>query len=311
MKHLINLSFLFFSALFSEYIDVLTYFSLTDFPITLEPIEDGYSFREFYSNFDEYLEKTFLPETKKILIMGNVLSKSQISKLPTEKLALFLWESNWEPKEKSYYDLFTRIYTYDDDLVDNKKYFKLYYPCLIPLLEKRLDFNEKKLCTMVASNWTQERCYLLNFFDTKSSEDFEYYGSKPGPKTKHYRGSISGSWRSSEKLSILSKYRFCICFENRQDQKGYITEKIFCCFASGCIPIYWGAPNITNYIPKTCFIDYRDFTDLNNLYEYLKNMNEETYKNYLHHIEDYLQSEKADLFSSKHFNKILLDAIKN
>lgn len=41
-------------------------------------------------------------------------------------------------------------------------------------------------------------------------------------------------------------------------EKGYITEKIFDCFFPGVIPIYWGAENVTDYIPQDTFIDRRN-----------------------------------------------------
>ena len=36
---------------------------------------------------------------------------------------------------------------------------------------------------------------------------------------------------------------------------GYVTEKIFDAFKAGCVPVYWGAENITKYVPAECFID--------------------------------------------------------
>ena len=38
-----------------------------------------------------------------------------------------------------------------------------------------------------------------------------------------------------------------------------MSEKIFECLQSGCVPLYTGCDNITDYIPKECFI----FVDLN------------------------------------------------
>lgn len=72
------------------------------------------------------------------------------------------------------------------------------------------------------------------------------------------------------KAITLAKYKFCICYENMRDVKGYITEKIFDCFMAGCVPIYWGASNITDYIPADCFIDRRTFTSMEELYVFMK-----------------------------------------
>lgn len=42
------------------------------------------------------------------------------------------------------------------------------------------------------------------------------------------------------KAEYLKQYRFYICPENASVE-GYVTEKVFHCIGSGCIPIYWGA----------------------------------------------------------------------
>lgn len=42
------------------------------------------------------------------------------------------------------------------------------------------------------------------------------------------------------KVEYLKRYRFYICPENASVE-GYVTEKLFHCIGSGCIPIYWGA----------------------------------------------------------------------
>ena len=43
------------------------------------------------------------------------------------------------------------------------------------------------------------------------------------------------------------------------DTPGYMTEKIWDSFKAKTVPVYWGASNIEEYVPKNCFIDYRDF----------------------------------------------------
>ena len=107
----------------------------------------------------------------------------------------------------------------------------------------------------------------------------------------------------------MKNYKFAICYENCQNVKGYITEKIFDCFASGTIPIYWGASNVTDYIPKDCFIDRRDFGSLDELYTFLKRMGKEEYDGYLQRSAAYLQSDKAQLFSRDHFDEIFIEAV--
>ncbi|MCL5886996.1 MAG: glycosyltransferase family 10 [Actinobacteria bacterium] len=90
--------------------------------------------------------------------------------------------------------------------------------------------------------------------------------------TKH---SIAGSYRgplpSDGKITTLTGYRFTLCFENTIFP-GYITEKIFDCLLAGTIPIYLGAPDITDYLPPEAFVDFRDFSDMASLEDYLRVM---------------------------------------
>lgn len=67
-----------------------------------------------------------------------------------------------------------------------------------------------------------------------------------------YRGSCES------KYEVLSRYRFCLCFENMAMQ-GYITEKLFDCFYAGTIPLYLGAKNISNLVPPAAYVDCRKF----------------------------------------------------
>lgn len=73
------------------------------------------------------------------------------------------------------------------------------------------------------------------------------------------------------KYATLSNYHFCLCLEN-MEMKGYLTEKIFDCFYSGTIPLYLGAPDIDNYVPKEAYVDVRSFSTWVSLLEYLKGL---------------------------------------
>lgn len=225
----------------------------------------------------------------------------------------------WEPpvvlpkmyKKKSLAP-FSKVYTWDDDLVDGKKFFKFYYPVLRPMSDDLPAFEQKKFCTFVGTNIKgsgkgclyEERKKAIAFFEEIGEEGFEFYGRKWDPaQYKSYRGSID------DKIETIKHYRFSLCYENSCERNGYVTEKIFDCFAAGCIPIYWGAPNIETFVPKGCFIDRRDFAQLQDLYIFLKNMGKQEYEGYLQRICAYLKSEKAQLFSSAHYEKILFEAV--
>ena len=236
------------------------------------------------------------------------------SKLPKEKMVLFLWEpptvqkEGYDPKIQA---CFSKIYTWDDDLVDGVKFFKFYYPVYREKIEKIPSFEEKKFCTMINSRLSSkhpnqlysEREKTIRFFEDKT-EEFDLYGKWwEKRKFKNWRGIVP------DKLEALKNYRYCICYENTRDIKGYVTEKIFDCFATGVVPVYWGAGNIEEYVPPECFIDRRKFKDNEEMYRFLKSISKEEHEKYLKCAEAFLQSGKAKRFTQEQYMKVFLEAI--
>lgn len=281
--------------------------SIDSFPMIYQRVNEAYDFRATHYS-DEYVRNFYdEPNLKKIVYYEYCMNEMQ--KLPQSKLVLFKWEAN--KINPALYDRYSLVYTIDDDLIDGKKFLKFYYPALLPMLQERTPFHEKKLCTMVVTNWTEERLQILDFFETKPAQDFEFYGGIGFPYflSERYRGGIPGYHSGIDKIQTLNQYRFGICFENSHTTRGYITEKIFNYFAAGTIPVYWGPENILDYIPKDCFIDYRNFSSNEEMYQFIKNMNEWTYYGYIERIAVFLNSLDAQLFSPDFFDKTLLDAV--
>lgn len=288
-------------------VDLITEF-LGDLSIDLSPFKQaGYEVRVGVLGDYETKYSPFDPELKKIIIFNPHQHPDHLTQLPKEKLILFVWEPETPPAY--YYNYFSKVYTWNDVLIDQKKFFKFYYPHLMPMIDP-VNFAEKKFIVMMNANMTFERKNIIRFFESKPDGEFDLYGRIKGPFSFHkfYRGTIPGRHSGQGKIDLLKNYRFCICFENCHHFYGYITEKVFGCFAAGCIPVYWGAKNIEYYIPKNCFIDFRDFKDLEHLYKYLKAMPEEVYEEYLHNIRQFLKSDKAFVFSPQYLDMLLFDA---
>ena len=240
---------------------------------------------------------------------------SVLSQYPKEKLILFLWEPpsvRPDAYQGSAHKHFSKIYTWYDDLVDNERYFKFYYPRLQGMIDDVVNFEKKRLCTMIVGNKGSShkdelysaRKKTIDFFEQSNIDEFALYGCGWNKQQyKNYKGQVG------RKLDYLKKYRFCICYENIKNISGYITEKIFDCFRAGCVPVYWGASNITDYIPNNCFIAREEFENEQELYEYMKNMSEEEYNQYIENIRNYLQSDLAKLYSCDNFINIFLQAI--
>lgn len=278
------------------------------FPMIYKRVREQYDFRAFHNSYEYVSRFHDKPNLKKIIYFE--YWTEDLQKLPKSKLIFFKWEA--KKIDPVIYDQYSIVYTIDDDLIDGKKFFKFYYPALLPMISDRTPFQKKRLCTMVLTNWTEDRIKILDFFETKPKEEFEFYGNIAFPffLSERYKGPIPGYHSGLKKIRVLDQYRFGICFENTHSTRGYITEKIFNYFSAGTIPIYWGPDNILEYIPKDCFIDYRDFSSAEEMYRFMKEMDESTYEGYIERIKAFLTSPAGEKFSPEHFDKTLIQAIQ-
>lgn len=240
---------------------------------------------------------------------------AQLQGLPKEKLILLLWESvvfNSGIYERPMHDYFGTIFTLFDELVDNKKYYKLYCPqpyltmsSAMPLLQ------ERKLVAMFAGakrsshpfELYSKRLQHIIFYNQHHPDEFDLYGPGWASDLTVYKGYVDS------KIKTLQNYKFCICYENAYGVAGYITEKIGDCFAAGCIPVYWGAPNIADYVPADCFIDGSQVQDPAALYTLLHTITAEQYEGYIARIRQFLNSDAAQQFSPRNFVRIFFNKV--
>ncbi len=115
--------------------------------------------------------------------------------------------------------------------------------------------------------------------------------------------------RCENKIDKLAEYRFSICYENTIFS-GYITEKILDCFYAGCVPVYLGAPDICDYIPKECFIDKRQFSNYRDLDRFLSAMGPAEFGGYQQAISDFLQSSNFTRLYQDYFARGLFSAVE-
>lgn len=255
---------------------------------------------------------------------------------PSHNNYLLMFESkvvrpdNWHMSNHSY---FKKIFTWDDQLVDGNKYIKINYPNKIPIELNYQTDKTKKLCAMIASHKIfeqpnelyTERIKAIRWFEQNHPEDFDLYGI--GWDTYCFKGALSVlnrftlltknirpnylSYKGTveKKKDVYERYKFSICYENARDIPGYITEKIFDCFFAGCVPIYWGAPNVTDFIPEDTLIDKRKFNSYGELYDYLINMTDEEYLGYLAAIKHFIESDKMYPFSAEFFADTIVKEI--
>lgn len=76
------------------------------------------------------------------------------------------------------------------------------------------------------------------------------------------------------KKDVSKNFTFMVCMENDL-YPGYVTEKLFEAYISGCIPIYWGDLGKDANINRNCFINIADFEDLSSFHNYMKHLTHE------------------------------------
>ena len=155
----------------------------------------------------------------------------------------------------------------------------------------------------------QERFTAFNFFSRKS-EGIDLYGVG-WDKTSYSFVKTSYRGMCDTKKDVLKRYKFSICFENAKNYPGLITEKIFDCFASGTVPIYYGAPNVSDYIPENCFINFSQFSSYEELYRFLINMTESEYQHYLDAVKEFIKTPEYYEFTSKQFAEVILEQVQS
>ncbi len=134
--------------------------------------------------------------------------------------------------------------------------------------------SKRKYLVMVNANTTPhsfdknelygERWRAIKYFSEKPG--FDLFGYRWNEIPRHPRYVTYGKyarkvWRGTidNKMQKLAEYKFSLCFENYACP-GYVSEKIFDCLAAGTIPVYLGAPDVTDIVPESCFIDFRKFS---------------------------------------------------
>ncbi|MEK7358662.1 MAG: glycosyltransferase family 10, partial [Bdellovibrionota bacterium] len=211
---------------------------------------------------------------------------------------------NWN---LSLHDQFTSVFTWHPDLIrKGGKYRETNFALSLQAPPIGKPFESRKLCALIAGNkgsahrheLYSKRIEAIRYFEENAPESFDLYGvgwdqlkhsgllfkalnkvpaisKKLATKYPSYHG------RVKSKVETLQSYKFAICFENAREIPGYVTEKIFDCLMAGCVPVYWGAPDILDRVPKACLIDFRDFKSYDDLHTHMKAFTDQDFAKFL------------------------------
>jgi len=190
------------------------------------------------------------------LVIVNTPLDIDYSSFPPEKILYFKWEPDefffvqhmWDNVHPSSH----KFNTSDTGILIkwhvNKTYDEL----------KNIGFPEKtKQLSWITTNQgdgTQSGVQILEGHVLRMNFMKKFLQRYPGVLDLYGRRLIKyGGYEIEDKWDGLKDYRYAFTFEN-SEQKGYWTEKICDAILSGCMPIYWGCPNLKDFLPKNSFI---------------------------------------------------------
>jgi hypothetical protein len=223
------------------------------------------------------------------------------------------------------YDEFPVVLTWNDAVVDGSHIVKYCLPVpeqypspsLVPFSKKKLlaNISYNKYSSVPGELYSARR-EAIEYFEQHYPEHFDLFGvgwrgaqdspqhaSGRGARHPSYRGTVGNKWE------VLPWYKFSLCYENSRDQPGCVTEKIFDCLRSDCMPIYWGAPNITEYVDDDVFIDRRKFGSTEELASFIVSLSEGEYEVWRGAVARYLASERFRQFLSSAFVRTVNNAL--
>lgn len=102
-------------------------------------------------------------------------------------------------------------------------------------------------------------------------------------------------------LTVTSKYKFSVVFENIAADVGYISEKIFDCMYAGTVPIYLGDERIANRVDPGAHVDARRFSNVRELLRFAQTCSEQDWNSHRSAAEKFLNSAAMNDFRSERF----------
>ena len=242
---------------------------------------------------------------------------------------IYLVDKNCHPKflKKKYDKIFTNI----EKDIDNIQFIELQVPQGLTQPIKKI-YPPKHAC-IIASNKNLNKYYKQSGYSMRSKlikwsqknkKNLDVYGPdwniffssnyylnrilKYSQKKLNFKLKTSSNFKGvcQNKIKTMMQYKFSFCFENVYDVDGYFTQGFFDTLINGCVPIYLGPKNVNKYVPNNCFIDFRKFSNFENLFNHLDTLSEKEYFDYINNIKIFLNSEKYKKFSPDTFANTIL-----
>lgn len=131
----------------------------------------------------------------------------------------------------------------------------------------------------------------------------DVFGSGWDPDLIGYRGQPQPF---DQKYTTLMKYKFNV-ITLPAVANDYIDEKILDSFLTLTVPVVLGPDSLEDHFPENTFINIDDFSGIDPLFEYLSNMSDKKYGNYIEQIRDERMSIFNDFSTKNNQAKIIYE----
>lgn len=208
------------------------------------------------------------------------------------------------------------VFTWDHTRADGDKFIKAFFPVLHGINPEFKPFKERNFACIVGSEMSHlyphrnelysKRREVARFYDIFYPNQLVVYGR--GGWDKYNLGVCKGG--CDDKHVVLRDHKFCYCFENWDNDVHYISEKLMDCIQNRCVGIYLGSKNISDYVPKECFIDAREFDSLSSIHSFLESMDETTWNRYIKAMEAFFKNPRSRNFKKESYIELVVNTIE-
>tara|TARA_B100000900_G_C20602402_1_gene726266 strand:+ start:5126 stop:6205 length:1080 start_codon:yes stop_codon:yes gene_type:complete len=294
------------------------------------------NFRSYYEESNKDIDLLIAFNQIPVNILNNAKFKSKKKYLIIGEPKSVLEKSY----KKNYLKNFDKVFTFQENLVDNKKIFFMRLNFTVSENFKKIKSKKKFLSVMFATYrpYTKRfkfRMKTISWYNKYNPANFNLYGMywynanidvfKKNLFLKIYsriinkifyllkitNTSVTKVYKGYSENQILtgSKYFFQHCYEN---DINWISSRIFQCFFSNSVPVYSGYQKITKQIPKNCYLLKSDFKNNEECDQYLLKLSKDKkrYNKYLKNINNFLKSKKSRKFFIENDIKFLINIIK-
>jgi hypothetical protein len=273
---------------------------------------DQFSFNNNTSDIDFVTDNNY----DWLVVCGKLPQNFNSTNINKSRTIFFVMEPSWSPntdKDAANYSKY--ICTHNKNIFNDKSAIFFEEPNYmfyggrgdsgwnIDTITKSI-FNKTKniscIVTKRGNSWGTKNIYdeRVALADLLSIDDhIDIYGTFWPNNGKNIHGEI---WN---KFVALNDYMFSIGIENTSENN-YITEKFYDCILTDTIPIYFGAPNISDYFDMNGMVYLDNIFDTNRCATKINNIYENIYNEYNSKIESCKKNKLTFLTNHNIINKI-------